>query len=447
MKREHQVVIDENGTRHTLTKCIGKGGQGEVWLTEGGRRIVKLHGGPQAPEVTRRQFLFVRRLDLRGLHVARPIAVLAPPAIGYVAEFLGDMMSIRELMGAPANEALVAWHVRTGGLRRRLRLLAHAGEALLGLHGRGVVYADVSDNNVFVSSPVEAHEAWLIDLDNLAYESDPRRTFYTPGYGAPEVVGRRAGCTTLSDAWAFAVLVWRVLTLGHPFVGDWVDEGEPELEDEAMAGELPWVGCEEDDRNHCSTGLPPDLTVGNLLFGLARRTFESGRTDRMMRPGVAEWVDALHVTADQTLTCPECAATYLVSAPACSWCDAGRAEELPLRLVRWDPERGVVRNAVDLRSVPISTFRTALTRRTTEGLGGLPGRDAHVELTLVDRGVSVRGLDGRPAWVGRLDPESGAAVDVHDATARARIVPRRGWVVFFDDPTKPQRVGLLGGAA
>jgi len=230
----HQVV-DEAGAVHTLAKKIGAGGQGEVWLAEGGRRIVKLLRPGADAEVLRRQFAFVRRLDLGGLHVAKPIAVLKKPHVGYVAEFLGDMVSIKTLLEAPSKD-LVRWHIDTGSLRRRLRLLAHAGEALLGLHAKGVVYADVSHNNVFVSEPVGAVESWLIDLDNLSHESDPRRAIYTPGYGAPEVVAGTSGCTSLSDAWAFAVLAWHTLTLHHPFIGDLVNDGEPELEDEALEG-------------------------------------------------------------------------------------------------------------------------------------------------------------------------------------------------------------------
>lgn len=439
----NQQVIDESGAVHTLSMRIGAGGQGEVWLTEGGRRIVKLLHPRSDAETLRRQFTFVRRLALDGLHVAKPIAVLKPPHVGYVAEFLGDMVSVKALMEAPPSD-LLRWHIDTGGLRRRLRLLAHAGEALLGLHARGVVYADVSHHNVFVSEPVHATEAWLIDLDNLSHESDPRRAIYTPGYGAPELVARSAGCTSLSDAWAFAVLVWQTLTLTHPFVGDMVNDGEPELEDEAFAGRLPWVGHSTDDCNRCSTGLPADLVLAGKLMELARRTFEEGVTDRKRRTSVSDWVDRLHAAADQTVACPECSGTYFVTEATCPWCDAPRPSVAPVRIARWQPDKGLVEGAMRLGQLPLTSEGLLLPRRVTEGITGLAGRAPHVEIVPVDRGVSVRAHAGCTAWVA---PVGKADQERHDVSGRARIIPPNGWMVFFEEPDKPQRVAVIGRSA
>lgn len=441
MENTHPTeVIDENGAIHRLTARLGAGGQGVVWLVEGGRRIVKLLGRGD-PEALRRQLLFVRRLGLAGLHVARPIAVLRPPFVGYVAEFLGDMTPLGALVRPPTAVDLLRWHIDSGGLRRRLRLLAHAGEALLGLHSRGVAYGDVSHHNVFVSGPVDAVEAWLIDLDNLAHDADPRRAVYTPGYGAPEIVTGVAGCTSLSDAWAFATLVWQVLTLAHPFIGDFVHDGEPALEEQAFAGQLPWVGHATDRRNACTRGLPPALVAGPRLVELATRTFERGLADRTQRPGVADWVERLHAAADQTVRCRGCAGTYFVLAQRCPWCDEPLPAVVPVKLARWQPDRGVVTGAVRLGQFPLTSEPLRLTRRDTLGHTGVAAREAGVELTLLDRGISVRAHPGTHAWVAPIAPANAERYPLHE---RERIVPTSGWLIFFEDPALPQRVALLG---
>lgn len=58
----------------------------------------------------------------------------------------------------PLTEALKAMHeegaegfLRTGGLHRRLRLLAKLARTLAKLHGRGLAYGDLSPANIFVS--------------------------------------------------------------------------------------------------------------------------------------------------------------------------------------------------------------------------------------------------------------------------------------------------------
>lgn len=436
-------VVDEAGAVHTLAQKLGAGGQGEVWLEAGGRRIVKLLSPGADADVLRRKFAFLRRLDLAGLHVAKPIAVLRRPHVGYVAEFLGDMVAIKTLLEAPSKD-LVRWHIETGGLRRRLRLLAHAGEALLGLHAKGVVYADVSHNNVFVSQPVGAVEAWLIDLDNLSHDSDPSRAIYTPGYGAPEVVAGTSGCTSLSDAWAFAVLAWNTLTLHHPFIGDFVNDGEPELEVEAFAGRLPWVGHSIDDSNRCSKGFPSELVLGGRLLELAKRTFEDGITDRTKRAGLADWVERLHVAADQTVRCPACTGTYFVTSPDCPWCEEPRPLVTPLRLVRWQPGKGLVDGATRLWQLPLAQEELVLSRRVTEGQTGVAGRAPHVTLTPVQRGVSVRAAPGCTVWVA---PANGVDSERYEISGRQRIIPPSGWVLFFEDPAKPQRVALIGWSA
>ena len=78
-----QVVTDLEGRRYTLAKLIGQGGQGQVYEVKEGRLAVKLlrSTNPAERERIRRCIQAVKRLDLEGLPIASPIAVLRPPTL------------------------------------------------------------------------------------------------------------------------------------------------------------------------------------------------------------------------------------------------------------------------------------------------------------------------------------------------------------------------------
>lgn len=440
------TFTDENGVLYRVDRSLGAGGQGEVFLVQGGHRIVKriTRGGDR--EALRRQLAFVKRLDLSGLHVARPIALLRPPHTGYVAEFLSDMVPIRLLLKPPSGTAMVPWYCAGGGLRRRLRLLAHAGEALAGLHARGLVYGDVSHNNIFISAQAEAHEAWLIDLDNLCTHSEPGRAVFTPYYGAPEIVTGRSGATSLSDAWAFAVLAFNALTLLHPLCGDLVRDGEPELEEQALTGQVPWIDHTTDSRNRASDGLPRELVLGSKLQDLACRTFEHSVAKPLARPGVEAWVERLHLAADQTVRCTSCAGTFLVSAAACPFCAVPRPTPILVRLQRWEPGRGVVAEMGVCAQLPLLEETLTLTRRHCHAEIGVNARRPVIALERRPRGVQVRVLDG-PCWV--TPPGKSAQDDALEVGSRGRIIPvgetADSWAVHFQPISTAHRVALISG--
>ena len=118
-----------------------------------------------------------------------------------------------------------------------------------------------------------------------------------------------------------------------------------------------------------------------------------------------------------------------------------RPRVLPVRLARWQPGAGLVQGATRIGQVPLTAAGVQLPRRVTEGIPGPRGRDPHVELKLVPRGVAVHSLDGREAWVAAI---ARAPDEVHSVGGRGRIVPNAGWMVFFEDPSRAQRVAVIG---
>lgn len=338
-------VIDSNGVRYELAELLGRGGQGAVYAVKGGRLAVKLVADrrPTRREQMRNQLAHVRRLPLSDLALAKPLEMLRPPHTGYVMELLTGMVPIKTLLTPPKGEApSVEWYLKSGGLRRRLLILGRTASVLAQLHGKGLAYSDPSPANIFVSAAQDFNEVWFIDTDNLRYESAPQSKggVFTPFYGAPELVRGESGVTTLTDVHAFAVIAFQVLTLTHPFIGDLVNDGDPDLEEQALKGLVPWIDDADDDSNRASFGVPRPWVLSRRLEECFALTFGAGRTDPTARPGAAEWAERLFAAADATIACSDCGGTYYFNQQQCTWCDAGRPTFATAVFHLWDPGHG-----------------------------------------------------------------------------------------------------------
>ena len=404
-------VTSIRGTRYRLGRELGHGGEGAVFEVEGGRLAAKLlrDRSPRSRDRLRDRLAMVGRLPLEGLAVARPIEQLRPPHVGYVMQLFTGMVPIRSLLRPPkGTRTVAAWYFEGGGLRRRLRLLARVAEVLAELHGRGLVYTDLSPNNVFVSESSDANEVRLIDTDNVHPATTEGVSIYTPRYGAPEVVGRNGVPSSLADAWTFAVVAFETLALVHPLLGDEVRDGEPEMEECALEGRLPWIDA-EDDRNRSSDGIPREIVLSRRLREDFGRVFGQGRLDPEARPGLAHWAERLHVAADRAVTCDECSGSYYCDRDRCSWCDGPRPSFVMARVLLWDPNQrhagdsgrlevapGLVRNqrgrqrVVDMVVIPTGE-PVDLTDRITHGSSD---RTPRLRIRFTEGRITLEPLDG-----------------------------------------------------
>ena len=415
-----QQVTSIQGIRYRLGRELGRGGQGAVFAVDSERLAVKLLYGrsSQLRERLRDQIAMVARLPLEGLAIARAVDQLRPPHVGYVMELFTGMVPLRSLLQPPKGvPGVTQWYLDGGGLGRRLRLLAHVAEAVSALHGRGMVYADLSPHNVFVSENTDEHEVRLIDIDNLHPATTTGRSVYTPRYGAPEVVCETGLPSTLGDAYAFAVLAFETLALAHPLLGDGVRDGEPKLEERALRGELPWIEAPGDSSNRSTDGIPRELAVSQLLQQDFQRAFGLGLSRPVERPGLTTWAEHLHRAADRTVVCPSCAGSYYVPRPACPWCETSRPDCMVARVTLWDPDRcerarggirrkaGIVATANGkervLDHVVVSEgLLTQLTERITHGASG---NKPTVALEFAERRVTVTPLGGESLRLITLD--------------------------------------------
>jgi DNA-binding helix-hairpin-helix protein with protein kinase domain len=380
-----------------LRQRIAMGGQGTIWLAHDGKRVVKLYhdrvvrqAGDQA---VRHRLRELNGLPLEGLAVARPLALLAQPDYGYVAEFFPERETIGALLKpSPTSDPASWWH-ESGGLRRRLRLLAGLAETLKTIHSRGLTYGDLSESNVLIRSDAASAEAVLIDVDNVTHHGRNGCAIQTPWFGAPEVVRGEVKTSAVTDAWSFAVLVAWCLQLEHPFTGMATHESEAR-QVAALEGRLAWADDVNDDTNRRTVGLTPDVVMSKRIYGLLQRTFgKRGRVEPASRPALFEWTDALHRASDRTIDCRVCGLSTFDALVRCPWCQSPRRRHARLNLHRWLPGRRPAYEPTSCYGVSFDVTPGAeytLTRRVTHGATGPRMNEPVVVMRVVKRGFEVR---------------------------------------------------------
>ena len=332
-------VIDATNTSYNVVKEIGEGSQGVTFLLEGGKHIAKLFKGSAKmdPTALKSKINFLINLGLDKRRYSVPLREITQPVIGYISEFATEMVPISALMLSDKVEYKVIWFVETGGLLKRYGVLIKLATELRNIHAKGLIYCDLSPNNVFISEKPAKVNVFLIDLDNLRYKTSIIHNIYTPRYGAPEVVRNDAPNSPMSDCFSFAVLAYELLTWAHPLFGDYVNDGEPELEDKAQRGELPWVEDEDDTSNERTNGVPSDVFVAKVIQKLFSRTFKDGLNDPFKRPTMGEWVEALNIALNELIKCPTCGIHYpFKTSGQCPFCEKSSETAFSLKIQRWD---------------------------------------------------------------------------------------------------------------
>jgi len=364
------TITDQYHQEHKICAELGKGGQGIVYTTEDPDIAIKLVLTQDGEPYTDQAYIKKYHMQLddlltlpvtQGINLARPLLRLQDHA-GYVMQQLRGMKPAESLFSITPNdvedikypkwldifiknmrfkEAYALLHyANTGSTKRRFEILMQCSAQLAKLHGQGLVYGDISPENVFFSEKLAFNHVWFIDADNLHFENiKTKKAVYTPGYGSPELVLGQVGTSARTDVYSFAVLAFKTLSLLHPFDGqklkdsddDWdsVDEDNESsmsLEAQAQAGLLPFIDDPDDDSNKNDTGIPRKLILTEKLQHLFNHTFNKAQTSPWKRPLIYHWPEALAEAVDTSIECPSCNMSYLnnyaLSENRCPYCSA-----------------------------------------------------------------------------------------------------------------------------
>ena len=362
MVKEGDYIIIK-GHRYMLGEKIGGGLEGSVFnlvsrerFDINGKFVVKII---KSTNLTDQQYrtVYARIRNLKELgesnkelrkRMSLPIEILGGDNLGYVMKNLADWESLKKYLD-PGDQDFKEWYGKRYTLNRRYNLIAGIFETLREIHINGLIFTDLSPNNILVKITPNGYKVFFIDTDNLRARNDSYSgVLGTPGYIAPEIYrneiptqigGHEATSNGVpvkdilskvgkisvdSDIFSAAVIAFQMLTLHHPFVGDEIDAGSPEDEERAHRIQTDYI-FKEGTSNRSTAHLVPafeQLTTPEIRE-LFRRTFVDGIEEPALRPSDQEFHEAFLAAKDNMVVCPRCKFTTVYSkvGTLCLGCD------------------------------------------------------------------------------------------------------------------------------
>lgn len=339
-----EKVTDLERNIHSFDEndLLGEGGQGAVYRTKDGDIALKIDTSKETLESFNKKVDSIKYKPLPPLDIILPLVGLKDKK-GYIMRLLDNYKPLSDITSGKLNEidnvnvphflqemlenkelkylALKILHYRkSGGLRARLYILKHIAFILSSLHLHGMVYCDLSPNNVFVNND-DIPLVKLIDADNIEYADKVNSSIYTPNYEIPEI-DKGEKNSLYSDIYAFAILSFYLLTMTYPFrilQSDWDSESS---DTQQAIWEYPWIESSLDFSTQINDGLRGALSTAPL-YELFDKTLEEGKLDKFKRPIMPLWLKEINKALNDTLKCSECKMSYFDSYfDECPYCNS-----------------------------------------------------------------------------------------------------------------------------
>lgn len=281
--------------------------------------------------------------------------------LGYVMKKMVGGESLKKYLD-PSDQDFKEWYRDRYTLNNRYNLIAGIFDSLREIHISGLIFTDLSPNNIMVKTSPEGYTVFFIDTDNLRSRDDPYTgVLGTPGYMAPEIYRKEVPCkigeyehigsgtpvknllstvgkiSADSDIFSAAVIAFQLLTLHHPFVGDEIDYGTPEDEERAYRIDTDYI-FKEGTRNISTAHLVPafeQITTPEIRR-LFYRTFVDGVREPSLRPTDQEFLEAFVAAKDSMTVCSDCGFTTIYSRPGtlCLGCDSALGPLPVLKIIQ-----------------------------------------------------------------------------------------------------------------
>lgn len=326
---EGKVIQTISGKKFVLTDMLGEGAQGVVYNEASDKCLIKLYRKSNSIQQKNRmnKLRWLIQQDYPDQFI-RPIDLIEEPYVGYIMEKVQEHSSLNKLLVPSRDSGFSDWYNReTGGLRRRLFLAYKIALQFALLHDSNRAYCDISGSNIMANEDPSIASVCMIDIDNIYIPGgDSGNVLGTSRYMAPEIMNKQLPPDIFTDDYSLAVILFELLRIGHPYVGDMVEDGTPEQQTQAYLGLYPYEDDPEDDSNNSSQMLPIGVVTSENLRRLFRKTFIDGKENRMERATARDFAIACLEASNRVMKCPSCGCWHMAKGNSrkqyeCPWCD------------------------------------------------------------------------------------------------------------------------------
>ena len=218
-----EYFIDEKGNRHYAAGKIASDEQGVFYRGKGAGIFIcdssAMHGH-------RQKYIDARLLPLESVeNIIMPSTELKEPCVGYVMLVPGEYMTLSELMNHTQDKQ--EFYAKTGGLKRRVLLMAELAKTLHKLHSLPCMYGPVVPYRVFIPADMDKTDIFLLYSVNMTAtmpfvaQEEPNK------YTAPEA--KNGASTIRSDVYSYGRLAHDLFTMEGTF-GETI-KNTPSLQD------------------------------------------------------------------------------------------------------------------------------------------------------------------------------------------------------------------------
>ncbi|HEY7036323.1 MAG TPA: hypothetical protein VH482_33655 [Thermomicrobiales bacterium] len=335
------ATLADGSTIQCADSPLAEGGDGAIYPTTDGTRVVKLYHTPEpwrakAVEAILTKYNAVRDETYWKPYFAWPEATVAQPRLGVVMRRVTDQIPLSHLVNYTFRTRVLTPHER-GDWRGMVVTIIKAARLMRRLHNLGLCHSDLSENNIFVNPTTG--QTTLLDCDGLVVPGFlPPAVLGTKGYMAPELMEGTAQPSIRTDCHALAVIIYRGLLVVDPLRGPKKHDADPLVDDRLMYGsQALFIEHPTDPSNRPSFAFPSIDLLGPRMKHLFTQAFIAGLHNPALRPAASEWEQALLRMYDQLVPCPNPACefgwfVFREESPACPWCGTPlrRPATLPL---------------------------------------------------------------------------------------------------------------------